>query len=157
MMLQSASSKCHVSSRWWLVVIWMLAIPGIRPVVHEHREVPSSAADAVRLEQHLSAFEHDSSGPQDEAHVHWVISFDGSLLGPFPDGTSLHGPALNGWDSQSEEGGCQVALELEGVQDRFSDRSLVDSVLSHKHCMTSLKDRPADACESQALYCIARL
>ncbi len=157
MMLQSASSKSRVSSRWWLVVIWMLAIPGIRPVVHEHREVPSSAADAVRLEQHLSAFEHDSSASQDEAHFHWVISFDGALMGPFPDGTALHGPALNGWDSQSEEGGCLVALVLGGGQDRFSESSLADSRLSFKHCLSAFNDRTADACESQALYCVARL
>lgn len=157
MMLQSASSKNRVSSRWWLVVIWMLAIPGIRPVVHEHREVPSNAVEAVRLEQHLSAFEHDSSGAQDEAHVHWVISFDGSLMGPFPDGTALHGPALNGWDSQSEYGIDLVVLDLGGGQGRFSESLLVDSLLSFKHCLSAFNDRPADACESQALYCVARL
>lgn len=157
MMLQSASSKCHASSRWWLVVIWMLAIPGIRPVVHEHREVPSNAADAVLLEQHLSAFEHTSGGSQDEVHVHWVISFDGSLMGPFPEGTSLHGPALNGWDSLGEEVGGLFALELGGGQDRFSESLLVDSLSFLKHRLNSCNDRPADACESQALFCIARL
>jgi hypothetical protein len=156
-MLQFASSTRHASSRWWLVVIWVLAIPGIRPVAHEHSEVASSLAEALQLERHLDAFEHSSPGGQEVAHVHWVISLDGSLPGPFPQGATVAGPILNGWDVDGKVANQDWMLELGGTDALGFTCLLVDWLTSLEKQFVGRNHRSADACRSQSLFCVARL
>lgn len=156
-MFLSASSTRHAPGRWWLVVIWMLAIPGIRPVAHEHGEVASSVAEALQLERHLDAFEHSSSGGQEVAHVHWVISLDGSLPGPFPKGASVVGPVLNGWSVDGEIANQDVTMELGSDQGLGLSCLPIDWSTSFEKQFVCRNHRSADACRSQSLFCVARL
>jgi len=74
--------------RGLVLMVWLLGVPGLRPVVHHHRdEGPSggSAAEQVRLSEHLRQYVHRDSTDTEKLHFHWTVLLDGPLFAAFPN------------------------------------------------------------------------
>ena len=76
------------SLRCLVLMVWLLGVPGLRPVVHHHRDDgPSggSAAEQVRLSEHLRQYVHRDSTDTAKLHFHWTVLLDGPLSAAFPN------------------------------------------------------------------------
>ena len=73
--------------RCLVLTVWLLGVPGLRPVVHHHRDDGpggGSAAEQVRLSEHLRQYDHRDSTDTAKLHFHWTVLLDGPLSAAFP-------------------------------------------------------------------------
>lgn len=74
--------------RGLVLMVWLLGVPGLRPVVHHHRdEGPGggSATEQVRLSEHLRHYVHRDSTDTAKLHFHWAVQLDGPGSAAFPN------------------------------------------------------------------------
>lgn len=74
--------------RGLVLMVWLLGVPGLRPVYHHHRDDgPSggSAAEQVRLSEHLRQYDHRDSADTAKLHFHWAVQLDGPGSAAFPN------------------------------------------------------------------------
>jgi len=74
--------------RGLVLMVWLLGVPGLRPVVHHHRDDGpggGSAAEQVRLSEHLRHYDHRDSTDTAKLHFHWTVLLDGPLSAAFPN------------------------------------------------------------------------
>ncbi|MCE2751633.1 MAG: hypothetical protein LW720_07045 [Pirellula sp.] len=74
--------------RGLVLMVWLLGVPGLRPVYHHHRDDGpggGSAAEQVRLSEHLRQYIHRDSADTAKLHFHWVVQLDGPGSAAFPN------------------------------------------------------------------------
>ena len=152
---------------WWILVVWMLAVPGVRPIVHHHEQPSSNACQTQLLEKHLTAFEHPAD--PNEKHIHWVFSLDGSVATPLPNGTWISGPSISVPADAIDEASNQslypytTLWEFALSELRFHQSPLnlfvsdSNTQFANSLCDHESQDRISDACSAVSLFCIARL
>ncbi len=151
---------------WWILVVWMLAVPGVRPIVHQHEPQNSSSCQSQLLEKHLSAFEH--SADSNKEHLHWVFSLDGSVATPLPNGTWINGPSVSIPVDANDESTHQSVhpysplweFALSELRCHQSSLNLFTATAKAKSadllCTLESRERISDACSALTLFCIAR-
>jgi hypothetical protein len=164
-MFPSLPTKYNSRNPWWILVVWILAVPGIRPIVHQHEQAHSTACEALRLEKHLTAFEH--SADTNEDHLHWVFSLDGSVATPLPNGTWINGPCvsipIDAIDEASQRSLHQTTTAWEfALCELLLHQSPLNTLSEFKNQRANSlgafegRDRISDACNALSLFCIAR-
>ena len=66
--------------RGLVLMVWLLGVPGLRPVYHHHRDDGpggGSATEQVRLSEHLRQYDHRDSADTAKLHFHWAVQLEG--------------------------------------------------------------------------------
>jgi hypothetical protein len=74
--------------RGLVLMVWLLGVPGLRPVYHHHRDDGpggGSAAEQARLSEHLRQYVHRDSTDTAKLHFHWTVQLDGPGSAAFPN------------------------------------------------------------------------
>jgi hypothetical protein len=90
--------------RCLVLTVWLLGVPGLRPVVHHHRDDGpggGSAAEQVRLSEHLRQYVHRDSTDTEKLHLHWTVLLDGPRSAAFPNAPPMQDISHATWYLES--------------------------------------------------------
>jgi len=91
---RSILRRSHIQGfflRALILIVWLLGVPGLRPVYHHHRDDGANGADGasatelVRLSEHLRHYVHLDSTDTAKLHFHWLVQLDGPVIPEFPN------------------------------------------------------------------------
>lgn len=68
-----------------MLLVWLLSIPGIRPVYHDHQIDTAEDFKHAQLDKHLRCYPHDDVQDAAKIHLHWLVQLDGNLFPAFPN------------------------------------------------------------------------
>jgi hypothetical protein len=68
-----------------VLLVWVLGVPGIRPIVHHHQSEKPSASELDQLALHVRTYPHEETQDTARLHLHWLVLIDGHSIFPFPN------------------------------------------------------------------------
>ena len=71
--------------RGFVLLVWVLGVPGLRPVYHHHLDESVSASELGQLAEHLRIYKHQDTSDTEKIHLHWLVELDGQSIRAFPN------------------------------------------------------------------------
>jgi hypothetical protein len=133
--------------RGFVLLVWVLGVPGLRPVYHHHLDESVSESELGQLAEHLRIYKHQDPSDTAKIHLHWLVELDGQSLRAFPNSPlAMANPIAKSLAQTTDpvEVGTGALFDFEPRADGVWQSLVYASVRPEPHGL------PLEFCESKA-------